>query len=98
MLSCEELGGWISQNSSQHQIDDPLIIMPLTIDNGHEAGYAKGRVLQRVLVGVVGSVPLTTSGCLSANHGRQLEDTKHTCVGSDPTTQAVLDMLKGEIA
>ncbi len=28
--------------------------------------------------------PLTTSGCLSANHSKQLSDMKRTCVGSDP--------------
>lgn len=42
-----------------------------------------------------GQFPLTTSGCLSANHSRLLKDIKHTCVGSDATTQAVLDALKG---
>lgn len=51
LLLCEELWGWISQNSPQHQIDDPLIILPLTIDNGHEAGYAKSRVVSRAELG-----------------------------------------------
>ena len=51
----EELGGWISQNSSQHQIDDPLIIH--ATDNRQWSQSRICKVLSGAELRVVWSVP-----------------------------------------
>lgn len=73
IVSCEKLGGWISQNSSQYQIDNPLIIAPLTIDNGHEAGYAKDHFLSGAELLWWSGQFLNHVRMLSANHTQQTD-------------------------